>query len=379
MRTDRLYDVIVIGAGAMGSAAAYHAAKGGQSVLLLEQFKLDHTLGSSNGESRIIRYAYDHPAYIALVDAAFMMWHDLEQASGEQLLIKTGGLDFGRPNFPRFADTRAAMEAMNIPFEVLSPAEVNARIPQLQLDDDMLGLYQADAGVLKASRCVIVQARLAQEMGADFIEDCRVQDIQAHNGGVRLQTSQGDFSGSRLVICAGAWTENLLHMLGVENLHLQPTREQLAFFEAPAEYYADQGAPMPISIGWDEEIYYSIGGVENRGFKAARHFSNDPTTADSINRQPDAAYVEGVRAWLRKHWPQVAEANLVDSRVCLYTLTPDEHFIIDQHPAYPFISFGAGFSGHGFKFSTLIGKILVDLVNQQPIDLDLSLFKANRF
>src|SRR5690606_13122536 len=127
---------------------------------------LDHNLGSSNGESRIIRYAYDHPAYIALVNAAFTMWHDLEQASGEQLLIKTGGLDFGRPSFPRFANTRAAMEAMNIPFEVLSPAEVSARIPQLRIADDMLGLYQADAGVLKASRCVIVQAQLAQEMGA---------------------------------------------------------------------------------------------------------------------------------------------------------------------------------------------------------------------
>lgn len=371
------YDAIVIGAGGMGSAAAYYLARAGQKTLLLEQFHLDHDKGSSYGESRIIRYAYDHPAYIALAKGAYPLWRDLENAAGEQLYIQTGGLDFGRGDHPVMQAVRQALTETHIPFEVLDPGAAAERFPQFRLDDDMQAIYQADAGVLKASRCVLAHIRLAQQHGATVIEQAAVKSITPTPSHVTVETAQGTFQAGQLVIAAGSWSKPLLEKLGL-SLPLQPTREQQLFFKGspPAAYLPDQ---FPTFIAWLSDItFYGISNVDGTGFKCAQHGLHEPVDPDQVNRQIDAPYIERVRGFMRQYIPQ-GEGEAVGGRVCLYTMTPDEHFIIDRHPEYPYISFGAGFSGHGFKFTTLIGQILADLACGTPVPYDLSLFQAARF
>lgn len=372
------YDVIVIGSGAMGGAAAYHLTQQGYKTLLLEQFHLDHQKGSSYGYSRIIRYAYDHPDYIALAHDTYKLWRDLEAKLGQELLVVTGGLDVGHPDNPRFSEVGQAMTAMNIPFEEFSPAQLMEHFPQFIIPDDFVGFYQPDAGILRTSLCIQGHVNLALQAGLDFKTDCKVHTITPDASGVMLETSQGTFSAGHLVITAGAWASKLVAPLGL-NLPLQPTREQLAFFNTPAEFLP---ANMPICINWaraEDEIYYTIPDVTGNGFKAARHFSYENVDPDTINRTPDKAYEEDVRGYLRQFHPQIADAPLTEAVVCMYTMTPDEHFVIDQHPQYPHISIGAGFSGHGFKFSTLIGKILGELATGQPVQQKIDLFKISRF
>lgn len=370
------FDAIVIGAGAMGSAAAYYLAQSGQKTLLLEQFHLDHSLGSSYGHSRIIRYAYDHPAYIEMAKITYPMWRDLEQAAGEPLYVKTGGLDFAKADNPHFLATRHAIQVSEINFEELTPDEVAYRFPQFNLDDGMEAIYQADAGALRVSRCVIAHVRLAVEnYGTTFIENVTVQKIIPSADGVTVETSQGTFSAARLVVGAGTWSKPLLASLGVD-LPLEVMRQPAVFFEPMPPFTV---AKLPIFIHWGDENFYGIGAIDGTGFKCAQHFGGEIVTPETVNRVVEPEYIERIRHFMRQHLPSIAESPVVESHVCMYTNTPDENFVIDQHPAFPHIAFAAGFSGHGFKFSTLVGKILADWVSQQPVNLDLSLFSINRF
>jgi len=367
------YEAIVIGAGGMGSAAAYHLAKAGYRTLLLEQFTLDHRLGSSYGYSRIIRHAYTNPIYVEMINAVFPLWRTLEAEAGENLLIQTGSLNFGRADFPALVAVQAALAGVGIPFETLSPAAAMRRFPQFHLDDDMLALYEAQAGLLKASACVRAQVRLAQQHGATMRENCAVKKIIPAANGVSIQTDDAIFNADKLIITAGAWSPLIWRDLGLA-LPLTVTREQLVFFDA--QPVADYTAPhIPVSICWGDTTYYTIGSIDGTGFKVARHLSHQTTTADTVNRTPDDAYVQDMRGYLRRHMPAIAESRLLESRVCLYTMTPNEDFILDTHPAYPHIALGGGFSGHGFKFSNLIGKILADKVCAKPVSLDLRLFR----
>lgn len=367
----KTYDAIVIGAGAMGSAAAYYLGQRGLKTLLVEQFALDHQLGSSYGISRIIRYAYDHPHYIQMAHATYPLWRDLEAKSGETLMTITGGLDFGSADHPRLVATRQAMTTMQIPFETFSPNEVAQRFA-IHLEDGMIGLYQPDAGFVRASLAVKTHVRLS---GATLLENCAVQKIKPHAQGAEIETSQGDFSAQFLVVTGGSWAGRLLPEL---NLPLTPTREPLVFFQT-ASNPAFSPEKMPITICWGEDHFYTIPEVDGTGFKAARHCSDAHVNPDTVDRTVETDYLEIVGGHVAKHFPQLANQPVQSARVCLYTMTPDEHFILDRHPEFPQIAIGAGFSGHGFKFSTLIGKLLADLATQQKIDLALDLFQVARF
>jgi monomeric sarcosine oxidase len=370
------FDAIVIGAGAMGSAAAYHLARKGHKTLLLEQFSLDHQFGSSYGHSRIIRYAYDHPAYIEMARLVFPMWGELESESGEDLLQTTGGLDAGRLDWPHFVATRDSMRQMNISFEELSPADVSRHFPQFRLDEDMIGLFQPDAGLVRPSRTVKTLVQLAKKHGADFVDDCPVTRIDTVQSGVTVHTANDTHQAERLVVCAGSWAKTLLESVGL-NLPLQATRNQLLFFDAGDVAY--DVPQMPIYIFWDEFTYYGIGGTDGTGFKCAQHKIDMPVLPDAVDRSHNPAYEARVREFLKRHIPAMAERPMTESRVCLYTMTPDEHFVIDRHPEYAHIAIGAGFSGHGFKFSPLIGQMLAQLVCGEVVTGDVSLFRADRF
>jgi sarcosine oxidase len=310
-----------------------------------------------------------------MVKAAFPMWHALEQESGRELMVHTGSLDFGVANWPSLVATRDNLAAAKIPYEWLSPAEVSERFPQFVLSDHMRALYQPDAASLFASRCVISQVGLAQKHGAVIHFNTPVTRIEPLHDSVRVQTPTGVYEARSLVVAAGPWAGKVLGAAGLV-LPVQPTREEIVFFEPPetALFYPDR---FPVFIAHGEIIHYGLPNVDGSGLKVGIHKRNEPTDPDNCKRIADDEYIEHMRSFLQAYIPRgVGQVN--DTRICLYTMTPDEHFIIDQHPAYPHIVFGAGFSGHGFKFGILIGRILADLATQGRTSYDIGLFAATR-
>lgn len=376
---DSLYDVIVVGAGAAGSAAAYHAARAGYKTLLLEQFEIDHGRGSSHGASRIIRYAYDHPIYIALAKAAYLAWRVLEEEAGETLMAHTGGVDFSRRGEPMFEGMLRSLKETGIPHEILNPDEAMRRFPQFRLDDDMLMLYQDDAAVLRASRGVLAQVRLAKQHGATVLDNTPVLSVAVAGETVTVETAQGRFQGAKLILAAGAWTRKMVNMLGMD-LPLTPVKCQENYFEAdvPADYEAGR---FPVFIAHFPEEYgfmpYGLPSIDGSGVKVALH-GGPPYDPGQPERQTDTQVTETVRAFMQKYLPGV-NGRLISSRVCLYTMTPDEHFVIDFHPEHANVVIASCCSGHGFKFSPVLGKILADLALTGQTEHDISLFRASRF
>ena len=380
---DRHFDAIVIGLGVVGSTATWLLARSGQKVLALEQFELDHQNGSSYGSSRIIRYAYDHPAYIPLAHLSYPLWRELEAESGERLLRIVGGLDFGAADEDSLVATRETLADADMPFEWLTPQEVSTRFPQFRLDDHMMGLYQPDGGVLSASPCVTAAARMALQHGATLQTGARVTAIEPLSDSVTVRTADESFSAARLVVSAGSWSGPLLRSIGLD-LPLQPTREQLFFFDTqdPAAftpermpYFREHGSRHALHSLLH---FYGIPNIDGCGFKASIHTNGEPTDPDNTLRTVDDSVCETLRAFFRRHIP-LADSPLKSGRVCLYTMTPDEHFILDRHPEHAHIAIGAGFSGHGFKFGVGSGQILADLVTRGATDLDISLFALSRF
>ncbi len=217
------YDTIVLGGGIMGSATAYYLAKAGERVLLLEQFEFGHNKGSSHGDSRIIRYSYNEPRYIALARDAYRLWGDIEAESGEQLLIKTGGIDFGKSDEKTLLETRDSVALAEISHEWLSAGEANKRFPQFHFDEDMSVLYQADSGLLRADLCVQTHLRLAGKYGAILVEKTPVNAIDIHPNSVTVHTPDTTYTSARLVVKAGAWAGKLLAQKGL-TVRLQSLR-----------------------------------------------------------------------------------------------------------------------------------------------------------
>lgn len=371
-----MYDVIVLGSGVMGSAAAYHLARDGQRVLVLEQFAIDHQNGSSIDASRIFRYAYDHPAYVGLARAAYPMWRALEDEAGVRLMQYTGALDFGKAAAPTLQAFKVTLAATGVPHDWLTPAEVRQRFPQFRLDDDMMALYHADAGYLAAEACVLELADRAQKHGATFQTNTRVEGVQAGADSVTLRAGAATFSAARLVITAGSWTPQILSQLDL-TLPLLPTRQQVLYFETQ-DIRQFEPEHFPVFIGHGSPWYYGLPSVNGSGLKTAIHNTENGVHPDTMQRTIDPEHIEVVRAFLRRHVP-LADGPLRSSRTCLYTMTPDEHFIVDHHPHYAHIVIGAGFSGHGFKFGILMGRILADLALDGTTAHDISLFSVGRF
>ncbi len=377
----KTFDAIVIGAGAMGSAAAYYLSERGQRVLLLEQFALDHRLGSSYGYSRIIRYAYDHPEYVELAKDTFPLWFALQDKLGEQLVAQTGGLDFGPAGDASLEATIAAMRSSGLRYELLSPAEASRRFPQFRLPGDFKALYQPDSGYVKASKAVLGHVKLAKANGAVVKDNTPLTAIRAQADSVEVSTPDGSFSAAVLIATAGAWAKRLLQGTGLD-LPLAPLRCQLNFM-TPADQSPFEAENCPVWIAHVSsrfpEAIYGIPAHGGSGFKIAFHGGPAYRHPSEISREPDAENVAALRPFMRAHIPGIADAPVRESRICLYTQTPDEHFIVDKHPQRAHLVIGAGFSGHGFKFSTTIGKMLADIALDGATPHNDSLFKIGRF
>jgi monomeric sarcosine oxidase len=377
---DNTFDAIVIGAGGVGSAAAYHLSKAKQRVLLLEQFELNHQKGSSYGYSRVIRYSYDHPIYIELMRAAYPLWHALQAEAQEPLYIKTGGLDFGLPEAETFQLLKASMDAAQLDYEYLSQQEIQQRYPQFVLKEGMAGLFQADTGLLQASKCVLAHLRLAQ--GTTILEKTPVIKIVPTDYGVEVHTAKAVFSSDRLILTAGSWAKALLEQQGL-HLPLKIMPCQLGFYQPkrPANFAPGTFPVFFAHMNGDYgEMPYGIPHSDpGIGLKITTFYGWETVdTPEAVDYTPSQAWTERIRDFAREYIPDAA-GSLISTRRCLYTLTPDKDFIVDQHPSYPQIVIGAGFSGHGFKFTTLLGKMLADIALHGSTPHDTSLFKIGRF
>ncbi|MCX6015772.1 MAG: N-methyl-L-tryptophan oxidase [Chloroflexales bacterium] len=369
------YHTIIIGLGGMGSATAYHIARRGQRVLGLEQFTPAHSNGSSHGHSRIIRQAYmEHPSYVPLLKRAFVLWDELAAHSDEDLLHLTGGIMIGRPDSDAIQGTLASVREHQLPHQMLDAATIRQRYPALTPSDDIVAVYEDNAGFVVPEAAVRTHLRLAQTHGAELHFQEAVTHWQANPaGGVTVTTAQGVYTADHLVITPGAWAPELLADMG---LPLRVERRVLLWF-APIGGFAPFTEPnFPIYI-WDCGDGVSFYGFPYHpslpGIKVAIHTVGQICSPDSIERQLQAHDVESLQNLLRERIPALL-GPMIHYETCMYTLTPDEHFVIAVHPDHPQVVIASPCSGHGFKFTPVIGEILADLAIDGHTKHDISLF-----
>jgi sarcosine oxidase len=365
-----MYDVIVIGAGVMGGAAAYHLAGSGRQTLLLEQFTVGHTHGSSHGGSRIIRYTHREVDDARLMPAVFTLWRQLEAESNESLLKMTGGLYAGPEDESFMAGAQIALQTLRHPYRLMTVHELARELPQFRLPAGWLALYQQDSGVLAATRAVQTLARQAVRRGATLREQTQVQAVTPNGDGVAVRCAgpAGDETlyAHQAVITAGPWVQRLLQPLLPASLPLQVTHQQVAYFavEEPERYAVGR---CPIFLFTAEPHFYGFPIFERPNLiKVGQECLGNVV-------DPDAERVIDMAAMTRLS--EVVAQTLVgvnptpqQMELCLYTETPTREFIVDRHPAHPQILIGAGFSGRGFKFAIAIGRLLVDLAASSPGD-----------
>ena len=358
MRT-KSYDAIVVGVGGMGSAALYHLAERGLKVLGLEQFDIAHDRGSSHGQTRIIRKSYfEHSDYVPLVDRAYDMWAQLERASGRELVCRTGLLLVGPPEGSVISGVRRAAVEHNLEIENIEAASVSERFPGFVVDDGSAALFEPDAGYLRVEECVRAHTQLAVAGGAELLTQQTVREWAADGNGVCVTTDSGQYAAAKLVICGGAWSGQILSELA---LPLKVRRKPIMWFAARDCHRQENGFPM-FGFELGDEFFYGFPAIDERGLKMANHAGGevveDPNQLDRELREADLAEMV---PFITRHLPGVKPIPQHHS-VCMYTMTPDEHFIIDRHPQSEQVSFAAGFSGHGFKFAPVVGSMLADLV-----------------
>ena len=373
------YDTIVVGLGGMGTATAFHLARRGQRVLGLEQHDLLHELGSSHGLTRIIRLAYhEHPSYVPLLRRSYELWHELEAVAGEPLLITTGCLEGGPEDGPTFRGALEAAEQHDLPHEVLTAHEVRQRYPAYAGFEPSTHLvWQPDGGFLMAERTILAHVNAALAHGADLRFRAPVGSWEATaEGGARVTTELGTYEADRLVITAGAWARRLvprLDRLAVPERQvvgwLQPTRPEL--------FTPDRFPVFVVDV--EEGTYYGFPVHDVPGFKFARyHHLREPIDPDDPDRsaRPDDEAI--LRAFATRYFPDGAGPT-VKMQACIFTNSPDEHFIIDRLPETPQVSVAAGFSGHGYKFCSVVGEIMADLAMRGETGHDIGLFRLDRF
>ncbi|MGH7632044.1 MAG: N-methyl-L-tryptophan oxidase [Gemmatimonadales bacterium] len=372
----RDFECVVLGLGGLGSAAAYWLSRrAGRDVLGLEQFELGHARGESQDHSRIIRLSYHTPGYVELAKRAYEAWAGLAAEAGEEVVLRTGGLDFApRASAIPLDPYRSSMDAAGVTYEYLDAADIMRRWPQFRLTPDIHGLYQEAAGIAMAARANAAHQRMAREHGATLRDLAPVAGIRATRGEVDVEVDGRTYHCRRLVIAAGPWSNAALAQFGVE-LPLEVTQEQVTYFATP-DRDAFRPDRFPVWIWMDDPCYYGFPVFGEPGTKAAQDAGGKPVTADGRTFEPDAANAAGVRAFLSKYLPMALGPELY-TRTCLYTLTPDRDFVIDRVPGADGVFTAIG-AGHAFKFASLIGKTLSELALDGRTDTDLGPFSIER-
>jgi sarcosine oxidase len=359
MASDRAYDCIVLGTGGVGSAALYHLARRGARALGLDRFPPGHDRGSSHGDTRIIRLAYfEHPDYVPLLKRAYELWAELEARSEKKLYHEVGLLQAGPVDGQVVAGVRDSAKRHGLSVEDLTPGEVEARWPGFRVPHSHDAVYEKRAGFLLVEECVRTHCEEAVRAGAEIRTGESVLRFEARGSGVTVITDRGSYQAGRLLITAGPWAPGLLAGTG---LHLRVVRKPLLWYRTRSTVYrADAGGPCFL-FETPAGIYYGFPEIDASGLKVAEHTGGKPVADPlQVDRSVGAEDRAPVERFLASYMPQVS-SDLVKHAVCLYTLSPDENFVIDRHPAHPKVAFAAGLSGHGFKFTSVLGETLAQL------------------
>jgi sarcosine oxidase len=372
------YDTIVVGLGAMGSAAAFHLARRGRRVIGLEQFTLAHDRGSSHGRSRVTRQAYfENPAYVPLLGRANELWTQLQRDSGKRLIEITGGLMLGPPDGGVVKGTLASARMHDLPHEVLDASEVRRRFSAFSIEDRTVGVLDKVAGVLFPEDCIRAHAEAATRAGAELHWQEPVLSWNATGDSVQVKTPQGTHVAGSLVLCAGPWMGGLLADLG---LPLAVERNVLYWFRPTTKLTQFAPGKFPVFLIEYEpgKLFYGFPVLRDDGVKVARHHTGVACSPTDIRREIDADEIREARSILERHLPTL-DGDLLSATTCMYTNTPDGHFIIDRHPRHPNVIVASPCSGHGFKFASVIGEVLADLACEGRTAHPIDMFRLGRF
>ncbi|XP_061136038.1 peroxisomal sarcosine oxidase isoform X1 [Syngnathus typhle] len=380
MSTFECYDYIVIGAGIQGSFTSYQLVKRKRKTLLLEQFTLPHTRGSSHGQTRIIRKAYEEDFYTQMMGESYELWAEMEREAGVKLYRRTGLLVMGPENSRRYRDFKSTLEKNKISMVVLTSDNFNQHIPNVILADGDGALVDTTAGVLYADRALKVAQEQFQKLGGVIKDQEKVTDIKPGLT-VTVSTSEGVYQAKGLVITAGPWTSKLLANIDL-HLPLEVVRINVCYWKEkiPESYHVKKRFPCFILTEGEEakEDIYGLPSNEYPDLMKICYHDGSETDPDQRDKKTEGADIDILRCYIARSFPGlIPEPAVIES--CLYTKTPDRHFVLDRHPAYGNIVIGAGFSGHGFKFGPVIGKLLCELILGEVPSYDLAPFQISRF
>jgi len=365
------FDVIVVGGGGIGAAAACHLARSGASVLVLDRFPIAHALGSSHGQTRLIRLAYfEHPDYVPLLRRSYELWRELEQSTGRTLLVENGLLMAGPPDGEVIAGSIRSAEIHDLAIERLTTTEAMERFPVFSLPDDWSVVYEPRGGHLFVEDCVRAHVDEAIRAGARFDIGSAVRAWRSDGRDAVVETDRGDFQAHRLVLAPGAWAAGLLRLSAVR---LDVLRKSLFWYRPrpeAAETFSPDRLPC-FAFDMAEGFFYGFPAIDGRGVKVAEH-TGGRTVSDplAVDRGIDDGERRSVEDAVARRIPSLGR-DLADHAACLYTMSPDRHFLVGLHPEHDGVTIAAGFSGHGFKFATVIGEAVADLAlhgqTDQPV------------
>ena len=383
----KTYDIIVIGLGAVGSAALYQLSGMGKKVLGIDQYKPPHTYGSTHGDSRIIRQAYyEGKQYIPILQAAYEVWKEIESKSGESFFEITGALMMGSRYNSIVEQSELSAKAYDLPYEILDHKDIKSRFPQFKVDQDTWALHDKLAGYVVPEAAVRNQLNLANKNGAEVAANELVEfwDAENYPSGIRVKTNKGDYITEKLIVTTGAWAKGMMQELGIT---LKPERI-VQYWVKPkkniASFNKDAFSIFLWNVEKDLDIYgFPVLDVQAQTCKVAfyphgGHPIRQFCVPTSIDRNIHKEDLDIIKDYLERFVPDLA-GEIINTSVCMHTESPDLHPIVDFHPEYKNVCIANGFSGHGFKFSNITGKILADLILEGQTDFDISLFSAERF
>ena len=383
------FDTIVLGLGAMGSAALYQLAKRGNRVLGIDQFSPPHMLGSSHGDSRITRQAIgEGEQYTPLALRSYEIWQEIEKETGKKLLEITGGLIISSgaktgimhvENF--FENTVAAAKKFNINHEILNANQIHKRFSQFNVRDNESAYYEHNAGFLRPEECVSTQLFLAEKYGATIHKNEKVKSFLEKRGSVRVKTNLGEYQAKKLIVSAGSWIPTFIE--DEYSKFFKVMRQVLFWFDAKTSIKRFEPKNFPIFI-WElqgnKQSIYGFPAINGQkgGVKIASEQYDTSTTADTVNREVRQEEIKAMyRDFVAPYFPDLSD-KCVKAVSCLYTVTPDFHFVIDIHPKHPSIILASPCSGHGFKHSAAIGEVVAQLAIEGKSTIDISRFGIKR-
>ncbi|MER5877412.1 N-methyl-L-tryptophan oxidase [Streptomyces sp. NPDC001910] len=375
------YDVIVIGLGGMGSAAAHHLSARGSRVLGLEKFGPVHNRGSSHGGSRVTRQSYfEDPAYVPLLLRAYELYDDLERATGRDIATLCGGVMVGPPESRTVAGSVLSARQWDLPHDMLDAAEIRRRFPTLNPRDDEVALFEARAGLIRPENTVAAHLQLATRQGADLHFEEPMTRWEPYRDGVRVHTAENTYTAGQLVICPGAWAPGLLTDLGVP---FRIERQIMYWFQPRGGTAPFVPERHPIYI-WEDAAgvqVYGFPAIDGPDLGAKVAFFRKggvECTPEDIDRTVHEDEIRAMADQMARCIPDLP-GTFLKASTCMYSNTPDEHFVMARHPAHPeSVTVACGFSGHGFKFVPVVGEILADLALDGATQHPIGLFDPHR-